>query len=77
MEKLAEARVTVFTHDGRPAYVGTTRTPLPTSGRAPVFNPETEETIDVPVSALAPEGATFDCDCDRCLKIWFDTGLAE
>lgn len=70
------AYVSVFTHDGRFAYVGRTPVPLPRSGRAPVFNIETGETVDVPVSALAPYGAEFDCDCDRCGEIWEGSRLA-
>src|SRR5688500_3957610 len=68
-------RVTVFTHDGRPAYVGA-GVDLDPCDRAVVENPDTGERVSVAYSSLAPEGAELECDCDSCLALWKASGLA-
>lgn len=71
-----EIRVTVFTHDGRPAYEGAV-TDINPGGRLEVRNDETGEYVAVPISSVAPTGATFECDCESCLEVWGSSGLAE
>lgn len=72
---MSEIRVTVFTFDGRPAYVGTVPSGRPVEGRYPVTNEETGETVNVPVGAVAPEGAHDSCDCYSCGALWEASGL--